>query len=234
MQIKKKKGAWSFSGKGVAGKFEKHIEKSVPFYLESHNLIISMADFFLFNGSRCYDLGSSTGNLLHKLSQQTNKKKIDLVGIETEPEMVKFARKKNFKNKNIKISFIKNDIKNYKFKNSNLILSFYTMQFIHPSHRQKIFNKIYKTLNYGGAFIIFEKVRGNDARFDNIINSIYLDFKEKNKFNHSEILNKSKSLRGVLEPFTDDGNLGFLKRAGFIDIQTIFQFLNFKGYLCIK
>ena len=60
---------------------------------------------------------------------------------------------------------------------------------------------------------MFEKVRGNDARFDNIINSLYLDFKEDNKFIPKEILNKSRSLRGVMEPFSDSGNLGLLKRA---------------------
>ena len=47
-------------------------------------------------------------------------------------------------------------------------------------------------------------------------------------------VNKSKSLRGVLEPFSDYGNMGLLKRAGFKDIQTIFHHLCFKGYLCIK
>ena len=233
MQINKKKGAWSFSGK-VANNFEKHIERSVPYYLESHNMILNLSDFFLFNGSRCYDLGSSTGNLLNKLSQKTNKKKLDLIGIEVESEMIKLSKKNKSRNKNVKLSFLKKDIKTYKLKNSNLITSFYTMQFIHPSHRQKIFNMIYKTLNYGGAFIMFEKIRGNDARFENIINSMYLDFKEGNNFKSSEILNKSQSLRGVMEPFTNNGNLGFLKRSGFKDIQTIFQFLNFKGYLCIK
>lgn len=233
MQISKKKGAWSFSGK-VAKKFEKHIKRSVPFYSESHEIILDLSDFFLFNGSRCYDLGSSTGNLLHKLSKKTNKIKLDLIGIEQVPEMIKLAKKNISKKKNVKISFLKKDINTFKLKKSNLIISFYTIQFIHPSHRQKIFNKIYKALNFGGAFVIFEKVRGNDARFENIINSLYLDFKEANKFKSSEILNKSQSLRGVLEPFTDSGNLGFLKRSGFKDIQTIFQFLNFKGYLCIK
>ena len=233
MQINKKKGSWSFSGK-VAKKFEKHIKRSVPFYSESHKMILDLSDFFLFNGSRCYDLGSSTGNLLHKLSKKTNKRKLDLIGIEQVPEMIKLAKKNILKKKNIKISFLKKDINTFKLKKSNLITSFYTIQFIHPSLRQKIFNKIYKALNFGGAFVIFEKVRGNDARFENIINSLYLDFKEVNKFKSSEILNKSQSLRGVLEPFTDSGNLGFLKRSGFKDIQTIFQFLNFKGYLCIK
>ena len=107
------------------------------------------------------------------------------------------------------------------------------MQFIHPSHRQKIFDKIYKSLNYGGAFIIFKKL---GETMPDLITSLiqFILILKKNNFNQDEILNKSKSLRGVLEPFTDSGNLGFLKRAGFVDIQTIFQFLNFKGYLCIK
>ena len=81
---------------------------------------------------------------------------------------------------------------------------------------------------------MFEKIRGNDARFDNMLNSLYLDFKEDNKLNSNDILSKSKSLRGILEPFSDQGNLGLLKRAGFKDIQTILQSLCFKGYLCIK
>ena len=46
--------------------------------------------------------------------------------------------------------------------------------------------------------------------------------------------NKSKSLRGILEPFSDNGNLGLIRRAGFKDIQTIMQSICFKGYLCIK
>ena len=81
---------------------------------------------------------------------------------------------------------------------------------------------------------MFEKVRGNDARFDNIINSLYMDFKEDNEINSNDIISKSKSLRGILEPFSDKGNLGLLKRAGFSDIQPILQLLCFKGYLCIK
>ena len=49
-----------------------------------------------------------------------------------------------------------------------------------------------------------------------------------------EIINKSRSLKGVLEPFSDRGNTDLLKRAGFKDIITVFQWLCFKGYLCIK
>ena len=69
------------------------------------------------------------------------------------------------------------------------------------------------------------KKPGAWSLFDNIINSLYMDFKENNNLATSEIINKSKSLRGVLEPFSDNGNLGFLKRSGFKDIQTISQFM---------
>ena len=136
------------------------------------------------------------------------------------------------KGKNIKL--INKNINSIKLKKADLIISYYTVQFIPPSVRQNVLNKLYKSLNWGGAFIMFEKVRGNDARFENILNSLYLEFKSDNKFSNDHLIEKSKSLRGIMEPFSNKGNIGLLKRSGFEDIQTIMQFLCFKGYLCIK
>ena len=225
-----KSGSWSFGGK-IPDKFEKHIAKSVPLYLEGHKLIASLSDYFLLENSNCYDIGCSTGNLLNKLYDYTNKMNVNFHGIEVEKKMFSYAKKNILKRK---IKLINKNIKTLKLKKSDLIISYYTIQFIAPSIRQEIINKIYKSLNWGGAFIFYEKVRGNDARFENILHSMYMDFKEDNNLSSTDILKKSKSLRGILEPFSDYGNLGLLKRAGFKDIQTISQFLCFKGYLCIK
>ena len=228
--MKLKTGAWSFGGK-IPNKFEKHISKSVPLYLEGHQIIIKLSDFFLKDESICYDIGCSTGNLLKKISAHSNKKKIILYGIEKEKNMYNYAKSKiNYKN----IKFINNDFNKIKLKKSDLIISYYTFQFLSPSIRQIVLKKIFKSLNWGGAFIMFEKIRGNDARFDNILSSLYLEFKEDNRISSESILKKSKSLRGVLEPFSDNGNLGLIRRAGFKDIQTIMQSICFKGYLCIK
>ena len=119
-------------------------------------------------------------------------------------------------------------------KKADLIISYYTVQFIPPKNRQLIIDKIYKSLNWGGAFIMFEKIRASDARFQDIYSLMYNDFKLKNGFSEKEIINKSRSLKGVLEPFSDRGNTDLLKRAGFKDIITVFQWLCFKGFLCIK
>ncbi len=234
MKLKKNtRGKWSFGGR-IPKEFDTHIKKSVPFYYEGHQIILGLSDYFLSKKSLCYDLGCSSSSLLIQLSKFTNKENIQFIGLEIDKDMYNFA-KKSLKISNVKnIKLYNKDISKYNLLKSNLIISYYTMQFIHPSSRQKIYDKIYKSLNWGGAFIIFEKIRGNDARFDNILNSLYWDFKEKNQFTSNEIIQKSQSLRGVLEPFSDKGNLGYLKRSGFSDIQTVFQYLCFKGYLCIK
>ena len=121
-----------------------------------------------------------------------------------------------------------------KLKKSDLIISYYTNQFISPKKRQEVINKIYNSLNWGGAFLLFEKIRGPDARYQDIYSSIYQDFKIMQGYTEKEIVHKQRSLKGVLEPFSTAGNLGLLKRAGFEDITTVFQWVYFQGFFCIK
>ena len=95
-------------------------------------------------------------------------------------------------------------------------------------------NNIYESLNWGGGFVWFEKVRAADARFQDMTSNIYNNFKLNNGFSHEEILNKTNSLKGVMEPFSSKGNLDLLKRAGFEDILTIYKNICFEGLICIK
>jgi tRNA (cmo5U34)-methyltransferase len=231
-KIKAKNSAWHF-GKNIPKKFDKHIKKSVPQYESMQELISNLSDFFLKKNSICYDLGSSTGSLINKISNRHRDKKIQFYGIEIEKKMIEQAKKIKDKSLN-KIKYLNKDLKKIKLQKTDMIISCYTIQFIEPKFRQDIINKIYKSLNWGGAFIMFEKIRASDPRFQDIFSQVYLDFKLKNKFSEKEIINKSRSLKGILEPFSEYGNLGLLKRAGFVDIIPVMQWVNFKGLLCIK
>lgn len=226
-KIKSLKLNWKFD-KLVAKNFDSHVVKSVPFYEISHDITCNLSDFFLREKSNCYDLGCSTGNLLKKISIR-NKKKINYYGVDSSKDMIKVA-KKNCP----KLNFINKDLNNIKFKRCDLILSLYTMQFIEPKYRQELLSKIYKSLNWGGGLILFEKIRGSDARFQDILNFLHFDFKTKKGFKPNEIINKELSLRSVMEPFTIKANLDLLKRAGFVDVMPIAQYLNFAGFLAIK
>lgn len=222
---------WKFSGK-VVNNFDSHVKKSVPLYEWSHEIGLKVSDFFLTDQSLCYDIGCSTGTFLKKIGEKNKNKKVNFFGIDEVKDMCDVAKKKNYKNKKIKI--LNKKIQNFKIKKCSFLTSFYTIQFIHPSFRQDIFNKIYKSLRWGGGFLLFEKVRSPDARFQDMISQLYLEYKLDQNYTPKEILSKSMSLKGVLEPFSTNANIQMMKRAGFKDITTVFKFLNFEGFLAIK
>ena len=223
--------SWSFSG-NVAEKFSDHVSKSVPFYQEGHELVCKLSDFFLKNDSICYELGVSTASLLNKLSNRHPNKNVKSVGIDIEPSMIKQAKKEISNTKNIKL--IADDINLYPYEKSDFIVSYYTIQFIPPHLRQELINKIYESLNWGGAFIMFEKVRASDARFQDYISAMYTDYKLEQNYTPDEIIVKGRSLKGVLEPFSTQGNLDLLKRAGFEDMMSVMKWNCFEGFLAIK
>jgi len=223
---------WNFKGE-VADKFDEHILKSVPFYEQGHNLICDLSDYFVTPGSRCYELGCSTGSLSLLLANHNkHKANVKYIGIDLEEDMIQVA--KNKKNPSNDIDFQVNDLLTMLFEPSDLIIAYYTIQFIHPRQRQELINKIYESLNWGGAFIYFEKVRANDARFQDISTGLYNEFKLNQGFKAEEIFSKTRSLKGVLEPFSTEANIDLLKRAGFVDIMSIFKYISFEGFLAIK
>ena len=58
---------------------------------------------------------------------------------------------------------------------SDFIVCYYTVQFIRPSLRQQLIDKLYDSLNWGGGLVLFEKVRGVDARFQDIFIILYAE-----------------------------------------------------------
>lgn len=231
--IKADISSWSFSG-NTASEFDKHIGKSVPGYEQGQLLIASYCDFFInLTPKKIYDLGCSTGSLLEKIEARHPMKEISFIGIDLVPEMIEKSKKKQFLNP-INFQFLCEDISTFEFDEASIICSYYTLQFVLPSVRQKLVNKIYDSLTWGGAFFVFEKTRGPDGRFQDMNTHVYNEYKINKGYSPEEIFNKSRSLAGVLEPFSDRGNFEMFERAGFKDIECIFTNINFKGWICIK
>ncbi len=222
---------WTFAG-DVHKTFDSHVSRSVPLYREGHALIAQLSDYFIKDDSLCYDIGCSTGELFSKIMNRTKKSNVRYIGIDPVSEMIKAAREKHKNNQNVE--FINDDIVNVDLESADLIVSYYTIQFIPPRYRQIIIDKIFNALNWGGAFILFEKVRASDARFQDIMTQLYIDFKLEQGFEPLEIFSKARSLKGFLEPFSTAGNIDLLKRAGFADYMTIAKYINFEGFLAIK
>lgn len=223
---------WSFGG-NVSNKFSEHVRRSVPLYQEGHSLVCQLSDFFVKQDSICYELGSSVGELTYMLAKHhATKPQVRWIGIDCEESMIDKARENNPGIDNV--DFVVDDVNLFPYEKSDLIVCYYTVQFVSPKLRQDLFDKIFESLNWGGALLLFEKVRGADARFQDILTTLYNDFKLKNNYTPEEIISKTRSLKGILEPFSTQGNLDLLKRAGFSDIMTVMKYLCFEGFLAIK
>ena len=161
MHIEQENSGWSFEG--IANEFVEHARRSIPGYDEGHDIIVRYSDFFCSRPTTIVDVGSSTGLLLHKISQRHPKNMgLAFTGVEPVEDMYQYAVDKN---KDDRISFVNAAVQDVDLQRSNLIISYYTLQFVSPAIRQLVFQQIYDSLEWGGAFFLFEKVRAPDARF---------------------------------------------------------------------
>jgi tRNA (cmo5U34)-methyltransferase len=227
-------GNWKFSGETTKS-FDAHVERSIPLYLEGHNLICDISDFFIKPDSVAYEIGCATGTLTLKLAEHNKvKSEARFIGVDIEPDMIAAAEEKQKEIPDLNVNFVATDAVTMDMEPADLIVCYYTIQFIRPSIRQAFIQKLFKTLNWGGALLLFEKVRGADARFQDILTSLYTDYKLRMNYSAEDIISKSRSLKGILEPFSTQGNIDLLKRAGFDDINTVQKYLCFEGFLAIK
>lgn len=76
----------------------------------------------------------------------------------------------------------------------------------------------------------------NEIAKDSSLNGVGYDITDHNFIDGpaTEILNKEKTLRKIMHPLTEAENKAMLKKAGFKVIDTFYQSMNFKGYICIK
>ena len=228
-----KPGNWSFAG-NASKNFDKHVSKSVPLYTMGHDLICDLSDYFIHKDSIIYDIGCSTGTLTYRLSEHVSATDgARVIGIDREPDMIKVANQKMPANVH-NVELVCAEANNVELEKADMIVCYYTIQFINPSTRQALINKFYESLNWGGALLLFEKVRGADARFQDILSGLYLDYKLRQGYSPSDIIGKSRSLKGVMEPFSSKGNIELLERAGFSDVNSVFKYICFEGFLGIK
>lgn len=223
--------SWSFGG-DVADHFDSHVSKSVPLYNEGHTLVCELADFFVKDGVT-YEIGCSTGTLIRKVAAQcAGKKSARFVGVDIEQGMIDFAQQAGPHDS--RVSYVADDVLQMEFEPADMILAYYTVQFVRPSERQRLIDKLYNSLKWGGALVMFEKTRGPDGRFQDILTRLYDDYKLSRGYSPEEIVSKARSLKGVLEPFSTRGNVEQLERAGFKDIMTIMKYIAFEGFVAIK
>lgn len=221
---------WSFADS--ISHFDQHILQSVPHCQEQREYIAALSKFFLFSGSRVYEIGVSTGGLAHALLTCMPERDFQYIGLDLEPEMIAKARERLQDEPRFQAH--QANATTFAFEPASVIISYYTLQFIPPAERLALLKRLYQALTPGGALILYEKTLGENAPIQDLLNQLYLDFKAAQGLSPEAILNKALALRGVSLPISLTQNLDQLRLAGFETVELIYRAYCFAGFLALK
>ena len=216
----------------VASVFDDMLTRSVPFYDEVRQLIISLILAEQTEGKKILDLGVSTAKFLLELNSQMQSS-MQLKGIDNSQAMLDRARQK-CQAFGADITLELADMLEYPYANEDIIVANYTLQFIRPIQRIELIKRIFESLNDNGAFIFSEKIVFEDKRLDKQMIDIYYDYKQSQGYSTYEIAQKREALENILIPFTIEENIQMCKEAGFSQIDTLFQWANFVTFIAKK
>jgi len=216
----------------VASVFDDMLSRSVPFYDEVRHLIISLILTEEREGKKILDLGVSTAKFLLELHARMETA-MQLKGIDNSTAMIERATQKA-KAFGATIDLELADMLSYDYRDQDIIVANYTLQFIRPMQRLGLLKKIHHGLHEGGWFIFSEKVVFDDKNLDKQIIDIYYNYKKSQGYSDYEIAQKREALENILIPFTINENIQMCRDAGFQKIDTLFQWGNFTTFLAKK
>lgn len=224
-------GAWAFDAE-VTNVFENMLERSIPQYSVMRDLCFKIGRNFVSPDTHIFDLGCSTGEALAPFVESFGQTNL-FTGIDVSDSMLIKAAERYADNESVTIERL--DLRRqYPVGAPSLVLGVLVIQFTPIEYRQQILQRIYDSLEVGGAFILVEKVIGATAILDDTFVSEYYALKTENGYTQEQIDRKRVSLEGVLVPVTAEWNEELLHQTGFRKLDCFWRFLNFAGWVAVK
>ncbi|MBY0516371.1 MAG: carboxy-S-adenosyl-L-methionine synthase CmoA [Bacteriovoracaceae bacterium] len=218
----------------VAEVFDDMVKRSVPLYRENQQLTVDLLSRLLKKGDTVYDLGCSTGTVLHLIGNALKPMDLKLIGLDASAPMVEKARlkMKAFGHKNAEID--KADITRAEFEPCGAVIMNYTLQFLPVETRLPLLKKIFKALRPGGVLILAEKIQTDSPGLQDLVTQTYYDFKGQNGYSELEISQKREALENVLIPLTPSEQNQLLQEAGFGPVEMLLRWGPFATFLAVK
>ncbi|MDC0949105.1 carboxy-S-adenosyl-L-methionine synthase CmoA [Gammaproteobacteria bacterium] len=215
----------------VASVFPDMVERSVPGYREMLTGIGLIAQQKIASKSKIYDLGASLGAVSFTLEQQLRDREVSIVAVDLADSMHRrLAERVEALGLNQRICCRLDDVTTTPIDACHLVVLNLTMQFIAPTQRLALIQKIYDALRPGGVLIIAEKLSGVDP----LLVELHEAFKRAHGYSELEIARKREALHHVMQPDSDEVQQQRLRDCGFSNVSRWFQYLNFAAWVAIR
>ena len=219
----------------VAEVFPDMIQRSVPGYAQTLDIIEVVAATFAVPSTNCYDLGCSLGAGALRMEKATIGKKCDIIAVDNSKPMIKRLsenlRKLPFETR---IQPIFADLLDLRMRNASFAAMSYTLQFIPLEQRLKLLKIVRSAMIPRAAFVLSEKVAFESQAESQIMNTLHLEFKRLNGYSELEIARKRIALENVLVPETIETHLDRLESVGFSEVFLAMRHLNFATFVAVN
>lgn len=220
----------------VARVFPDMIKRSVPGYSQILGMCGVIAKRYVPEGGRIYDLGASWGASTLSVAQQlAHLNEVEFIALDASAAM--HERNQTVFAANLperQVTSLCADVREFSYQPCDLILVNFTLQFIPPTERAILINKLYAALRPGGALVLSEKIHFAEQRQAQLLYKLHHDFKRANGYSDLEISQKRTALEDVMLTDTPEVHQQRLQQAGFSLVYQWFQYLNFTSFIAIK
>ncbi|HID37270.1 MAG TPA: carboxy-S-adenosyl-L-methionine synthase CmoA [Ghiorsea sp.] len=217
----------------VSRVFEDMIQRSVPGYGLTLQMISVIAGLYAQENSKLYDLGCSLGASSLALAHGIKVDDCEIIGVDNSAAMLEKCRS-NTQQSPVTIVLQQDDIQNTVIEDASVVVLNFTLQFIAKEARLLLLKRIYKGMRKGGVLVLSEKVCFVGAFEQQQHIALHESFKKAQGYSELEVSRKRQSLENVLIPEPISAHHARLKTAGFDEVQTWFQCFNFTSMLAYK
>jgi len=221
-----------FSFAAHAATFEEHLHASIPGLDDLRTILVGLSRSFVQPETTALDIGCSTGTLMRLIRDaNADRSGVRYVGIDAEP-----CFRQHWHDSPDDMRFYVCDARSFDgIRNMSLVCSVFTLQFIPERHRVELLRRVHGGLIEGGALLIAEKVLAESAAMQDVLTFDYYDHKRQH-FSSDEILDKERSLRGLMTCWRESQIVHALLTAGFgaAEIHRVWQNRIFVGLVAVR
>ncbi|MCY1285485.1 Carboxy-S-adenosyl-L-methionine synthase [compost metagenome] len=222
----------------VARVFPDMIKRSVPGYPTIVENIGVLAAQFAQPHSRLYDLGCSLGAVTQALRRHVQAEDCRVLAVDNSAAMAERCREylhaqDAMFQELLPVEVLEADILALELQPASLVAMNFTLQFIPPERRLELLGRIRQCLLPGGALILSEKLRFEDAEEQQLLGNLHIAFKRANGYSELEIAQKRNAIENVMKPDSLERHRERLLAAGFRKVVPWFQCLNFASLIAL-
>ncbi len=215
----------------TAGVFDDMAGRSIPFYHELQIFVAAVAARYYQGGTRIYDLGCATGTTVLAIDQALDRP-YTLVAVDKSSHMIRLAQQKCRHLTSVR--WLTQGIEDTLLDQASVINAAYVLQFVEPSARPALLQRMAAALEPKGVLILSEKSCSDHQELNALMTDHYYRFKAGHGYSPLEIEQKEQALKSVLTPSTVTQWEKMLQAAGFKAWHSVFKFMNFTTWVVFK